>query len=81
VGVVPVVGVGFMGVWDVLVECASSGKGEHLHAEADREDWDVRAVVELGDELDFVGLSGLKDGCGLGVVWRAKCGGDWVVAS
>lgn len=81
VGVVPVVGVGFVGVGEVLVEGASGGEGEHLHAQADREDGDFWVVVELGDEFDFEGLAGLEDGGGLGVVWGAEWGCDGVVAS
>ena len=56
-GVVPVVGVGWMGVGEVLVECSSCGEGEHLHTEADGEDWGFGVVVELGDEVGFERLA------------------------
>lgn len=34
-GLVPVVGVRFGGVWEVLIHLAAVAEGEHLHAKAD----------------------------------------------
>ncbi len=80
-GVVPVVGVGWMGVGEVLVECSSCGEGEHLHTEADGEDWGFGVVVELGDEVGFERLASGEDGSDFGVGWGAEGFGDWVVSA
>ena len=79
--VVPVVGVGWVGVGEVLVEGSSSGEGEHLHAEADGEDWGFGVVVELGDEVGFERLACGEDGGDFGVGWGVEGFGDGIVSS
>ena len=81
VGVLPVVGVGRVGLGEVLVEHAAGEQAHHLHAEADAEDGGVRVVVQGVEEVGLEGLAILEDADGLRVGRVAEGLGDGIVAA
>lgn len=79
---VPVVGVGGVGVGQVLVERAAGDEGHHLHAEAHAQHRGARAFVgEEAEEERFVGLARGIDAHGGAVRGHAEGLGDGVVAA
>lgn len=53
---------GRMRIGKVLVDCAATTEGEHLHAEAYPKDRDIWVVVEFADEFGLECLAGFDDG-------------------
>lgn len=69
------------GLGHVLVEAESGAETEHLHAEADGEDGDVRVIDERADQGGLVGLTHGVHGRRGGVRGIAERLGAGVVAA